>query len=132
MGMSFLCDTNVAIYFLNDQFDEIASEFVDNTIKVDSAKLSVISELELLSWNPKTHSDIFTIQRFVDDCNVLELDDLTKIYTVDIRRRYKLKLPDAIIAATAIANDLTLVSRNCRDFKKVKQLQFVNPFDSTN
>jgi predicted nucleic acid-binding protein len=130
--MSYLWDTNVAIYFLNDQFSASAAKYVDDTVKTESPSISVISELELLSWSPKVEIDIITIHRFVGDCQVMELDDLTKINTIEIRRRYKLKLPDAIIAATAISKNYTLISRNSKDFRKIENLKFVNPFDFKN
>lgn len=42
---------------------------------------------------------------------------------------YKIKLPDAIIAATALANNKILVTRNVDDFMKVKSLEIFNPFE---
>ena len=47
---------------------------------------------------------------------------------IQIRIDYTIKLPDAIIAATAIAHDLTLISRNDRDFRKISGLKYINPF----
>ena len=44
-----------------------------------------------------------------------------------IRKSYKLKLPDAIIAASAVVNDYTLIADNDKDFKKVKELKYINP-----
>jgi predicted nucleic acid-binding protein len=40
---------------------------------------------------------------------------------------HKLKLPDAIIAATAIDNNFTLIADNDADFKKVPGLKYINP-----
>ncbi|WP_425571141.1 PIN domain-containing protein [Olivibacter ginsenosidimutans] len=48
--------------------------------------------------------------------------------TIKIRRRYSIKLPDAIIAATAISHKLTLITRNTKDFSAIKGLKSVNPF----
>jgi predicted nucleic acid-binding protein len=47
---------------------------------------------------------------------------------VKIRRDKKIKPPDAIIAATAIANDYTLISNNDKDFKVIKGLKYINPY----
>jgi predicted nucleic acid-binding protein len=47
--------------------------------------------------------------------------------TISIRKKRKLKITDAIIAATAIVNGLTLVSDNDRDFKKIAGLKYINP-----
>ncbi|MCY7359025.1 MAG: PIN domain-containing protein [Rudanella sp.] len=47
--------------------------------------------------------------------------------TVEIRQVYRIKIPDAIIAATALIHDLILLSDNDRDFGKISRLQYVNP-----
>jgi hypothetical protein len=48
--------------------------------------------------------------------------------TIKLRRNYKIKLPDAIIAATALNNDFVLVTRNEQDFNNIKNTQIFNPF----
>lgn len=40
-----------------------------------------------------------------------------------------MKTPDAIIAATALANDFTLITRNIKDFKNIEGFKLVNPHD---
>jgi len=47
---------------------------------------------------------------------------------IDIKRTYKIKLSDAVIAATALSNNLILVTRNTDDFKGVIDLEIYNPF----
>lgn len=49
--------------------------------------------------------------------------------TILIRRQYKIKLPDAIIAATALVHNLILVTRNTSDFKNIPELQLINPWE---
>jgi len=49
-------------------------------------------------------------------------------YCVNIRREKKIKTPDAIIAAVAIANDFMLISNNDKDFKEIKGLKYINPY----
>jgi len=46
---------------------------------------------------------------------------------VEIRKHHRIKLPDAIIAATAMAGNLVLISRNTDDFKNL-DLKVLNPF----
>jgi predicted nucleic acid-binding protein len=48
--------------------------------------------------------------------------------SIDIRKKNKTKLPDAIIAATALVYDLVLISRNVSDFKNIEGLQLVDPY----
>jgi predicted nucleic acid-binding protein len=57
--------------------------------------------------------------------------DLTKEIvdqTITIRKAHKIKLPDAIISATAMVNNFTLISRNAKDFKKISKLKFWDPY----
>jgi predicted nucleic acid-binding protein len=49
--------------------------------------------------------------------------------TAEIRKAHKVKLPDAIIAATAVEFDLTLLTRNTNDFKNIEALKLANPFE---
>ena len=48
--------------------------------------------------------------------------------TAKIRRIYRTALPDALIAAWALAMTSTLVTRNIQDFQQINDLSFVNPF----
>jgi predicted nucleic acid-binding protein len=48
--------------------------------------------------------------------------------SIDLRRNFKIKLPDAVIAATAIHNNLILVTRNIKDFKDMEDLEIYSPF----
>ncbi len=52
-----------------------------------------------------------------------------KLKTVEIRKLYKIKLPDAIIAATAMTNNLILLSRNVSDFNQIDGLNLINPWE---
>ena len=48
--------------------------------------------------------------------------------TIAIRKNLRIKIPDAIIAATALEYSLQLVSRNEEDFAQIQDLKLVNPF----
>ena len=69
------------------------------------------------------------LRSFINDALVIELGQSIKIRTADIRRAHHIKLPDAIIAATAIVYGLTIISRNVGDFKKIDGLVCINPWD---
>lgn len=47
--------------------------------------------------------------------------------TIAIREIYKIKLPDAIITATALVYNLTLITRNISDFQNIESLKIINP-----
>jgi predicted nucleic acid-binding protein len=48
---------------------------------------------------------------------------------IENRKAHKTKLPDAIIAATALVNELIIITRNTKDFDKIKGLEVLNPYD---
>jgi predicted nucleic acid-binding protein len=72
--------------------------------------ISVISQIEVLRFNAHAHA-MKVLSDFVDSSIILSLDDNIKV-TIDFCRQSKIKLPDAIIAATALVHNQTLLTRN--------------------
>lgn len=66
---------------------------------------------------------------FISDTRVIELEQAIKLKTADIRKQHKIKLPDAIIAATAVIYDLTLISHNTKDFQDIAGMATYNPWE---
>jgi len=64
---------------------------------------------------------------FIEASNVFLLTEPIVLKTIEIRKESKIKLPDAIIAATALVHQLPLVSRKTGDFKNVPGLVIINP-----
>jgi predicted nucleic acid-binding protein len=57
------------------------------------------------------------------------LNDKVVNKTIELRRKHKKKLPDTIIATTAIVHGLTLATRNVTDFKSIENLPILNPWN---
>lgn len=130
MGPRFLIDSNIAIYFRAAKLPDAAKDFVQKALESDSCSLSVISKMEMLGWNFADKHEEQAAVRFVSDLNLLNLTSETVDKTIEIRRKLpKTKLPDAIIAATALVHGLALLTRNTADFSKIEGLDLVNPFD---
>ena len=129
MGVKYLWDSNIAIYYLQRQFPLPVEQFIDGILKENQPFLSAISEIELLCWKSPLQRDTDLLQGFLDDSLIIELDKRIKLTTADIRKVHKVKLPDAIIAATAIVYNLSLITRNTSDFKKIEGLTIVDPWD---
>ena len=90
--------------------------------------ISVITKIELLGFNaPDEHSR--TLIDFTNDSVLLELLPSVIDKSIEIRKTYKAKLPDTIIAATALIGNLVLISRNLSDFKNIEGLQVIDPYD---
>jgi len=129
MGLNYLCDTNTIIYFLQRQFSEAAELYIDELFKREQPVMSTITEIELLSWKPVSETDDEIIKKFIGDSKVIELEPAIKTKASEIRKKTGTKLPDAIIAATALVYNLTLITRNIKDFKKVGEISIVNPWE---
>lgn len=129
MGVKYLWDTNTAIYYLQQQFPSSAEQFIDSILSDSSPAISVITEIELLCWKTATEKDLEVLHNFINDSLVFELEKDIKLKTADIRKAHKIKLPDAIIAATVLTHDLTLLTRNESDFKNIDGLNLVNPYE---
>ena len=98
-------DTNTAIYFLQQQFPPGAEKFMDDLVKDERLVISAITEIELLCWKAATEKDLEVLHNFINDALVIELEQPIKLKTAYIRKAHKIKLPDAIIAATALVYD---------------------------
>ncbi len=129
MGIKYLWDTNTAIYFLQQQFPKHAEKIIDKSLKEGQPCISAITEIELLCWKAASQKDLEAINLFISNVLVIEIEQDIKIKTVDIRKKYKIKLPDAIIAATALVYDLTLITRNITDFKNITALKTLDPYN---
>jgi predicted nucleic acid-binding protein len=115
MGKKLLLDTNIAIYFLL------------TAIPANEVEISFITKIELLAYPSITPEEEMAAQTFLSFFNIITIDASIINKTIAIRKEVKIKLPDAIIAATALVNNLQLLSSNLQDFSKVEDLTIINP-----
>lgn len=127
MGTDYLIDTNIAIYFLDGLLPPASLPFIRSVFEGNFA-VSIITKIELLGWQFPDSSKMDITERFLDCSMIFFLDDAVVEQTIFLRRTHKIKLPDALIAATAMVNDLTLLSRNDKDFTAIPTLKYFNPF----
>jgi predicted nucleic acid-binding protein len=121
----YLIDFNVVIDYLGQKLSETGMDFMNGIIDA-VPNVSVITKIEVLGFSaPDEHSQM--LSNFMNDAKVLDLSSKVVDVSIDIRKRYKTKLPDAIIAATALAHGFVLISRNISDFKDIKGLQVIDP-----
>ena len=126
-GRKYLLDTNAIIQLLKGNA-ELSALLAD----ADFVSTSVIAEMEYLSFPDLPENDVAIFQIFKSRVKVYGIPSdnmaLTQL-AVDARKMFKMKLPDAIIAATARANDLTILTADDH-FKPLKepwQVRFYSP-----
>jgi predicted nucleic acid-binding protein len=124
MGQGYLVDTNTIIDYLENKLPEKSNKLIDNII----IQFSVISRIELLVWKKATDDQLKILNDFISSSTVFDLNESIILKSIEIRKNYHLKLPDAIIAATAVVNNLPLLTRNISDFEKVIQIKCIDPY----
>jgi len=117
-GNSLLIDTNIALYLLNG--DTTIADLLNGR----DIHISFITELELLGFQGIRKEDISFINGLLDSCIIIDLNQAIKRATINLKQNYKIKLPDAIIAATSIYMNLPLISAD-KNFDRIDDLQFI-------
>lgn len=127
MEQKYLIDTNIIIYHFKDEIPEHSTGLIKN-IFYESFNISAISKIEFLGWHDFFEEQYNQTEAFLSKANVISISEDITSKTIQIKRRQKIKLPDAIIAATCLVHDLTLITRNEKDFEGIKGLTIFNPF----
>lgn len=126
MEQRFLIDTNVIIDYTSDRFDDKGSVFVENIFNTDF-NTSIIVKIEVLGYNDVT-TRMQLLEEFLATATIIPLDIAVTQKAIEIRRIKKIKLGDAILAATALVYNLTIITRNTSDFKNIDGLIYINPY----
>jgi predicted nucleic acid-binding protein len=117
-GGELFIDTNIILYLLNG--DKTISEL----LKGKSIFISFITELELLGFKDLNPEGISVIKEFLADISILDIDAQIKTNVIALRNKYSIKLPDAIIAASALNRNITFISAD-KGFEKIKELDLM-------
>ena len=107
--MKALFDSNILIDYLNGHAPA-AEEFAKYQVKL----ISLISWVEVLVGVPEAHQK--TVKAFLSQFEVINIDVDICEQAISIRKTKKMKLPDALILATANVHSALLVTRNTKDF----------------
>jgi len=109
MNGKFVIDTNTIINHL--QGLQPCSNFVEG-LRPEYGFISVITRMELLAWDGLTSIGEKQIQSYLGLVKTVLLSEPIENEAIVLRRKTRLKLPDAIIAATAVVCDATLVTND--------------------
>jgi len=122
----YLIDTNILIY--HTKGSQLTIDFITTLIAQHSFNISILTKIEFLGWNKHTPDGFERCNRLIEQANIYLLDDNIANKAIELRRKIKIKLADAVIAATALANNFKLATKNIDDFKVIEGLELVNPF----
>lgn len=118
-------DSSVLILFLNDALPEPSVSLLAESLQVGQALISSIVRAEVLAWPGHTDVSLAAATCLLDACQLVPVDALLANEAARIRRETGLKLPDALIAATALQESSALVTANGKDFRRVPGLVLV-------
>ncbi len=122
-----LFDSNIVIYAQNPEHGKLRQAIAGNR-----AAVSAITYLEVLGYHRLAEEDRKDFEALFASTKILPISDEVLRQAVKLRQMKKMSLGDAIIAATALLYDETLVTRNAKDFAWISGLNLLNPFDQSN
>lgn len=124
--MGYVIDSNAVIDYLGGLMPQSGMSFMNSIIN-ETPIISIITQIEVLGFNNPAEIEVL-LDHFIQDSLVISLNDEIVKTTIAIRKKSKIKTPDAIIAATAIVLDYALITRNTGDFKKINSLKLLDPW----
>ena len=125
MSGNVIFDTNIVIY-LSKKLLAPEKVFTENIMY----SISIISKMELLGYAFNSNLEENYISELIDSLNVVPLNDAVVNMTIAIRKNNRIKLPDAIIYATAQVMNGKLLTNNIADFEKINgNVEIFNPLN---
>ena len=121
--MARLLDSNILIYAAQPEH-----AFLDEWLEALDTALSAISITEILGYEGITSDDEELFEAMFAQLIMQPVSETILRRAAGLRRVRKIKLGDAIIAATALETDRQLVTRNEQDFRGIQGLRVINPF----
>ena len=126
MSIRCLIDTNVLIDYINGNAAPAFAANVEQAF-VEGSVVSVITTMELLGWRGHSEQSRRDAENLLRGMGELGLARPVVDQVITLRSQLAIKLPDAIVAATALIEGLPLMTSNSGDFKAVPGLTLLDP-----
>jgi predicted nucleic acid-binding protein len=108
-GNKYLLDTNFILGILKSD-PIVLAQISKRQLRVGECSYSAITRMELLGFQGITREEAALISQKLDCLTYLPLTEHIANVVIDLRQARKIKLPDAIIAATALCSRIELLS----------------------
>lgn len=120
-----LLDSNIIIYAALPEYAAL-----QDFIAKHAPAVSAISRVEVLGYHLLTETDRRNFEAFFAAATVLPISDSVLSKAVGLRQIRKMSLGDAVIAGTALAHKLRLVTKDTQDFQWIDGLTLLDPLES--
>ena len=104
-----LLDTNIVIDYLNGD-----TRALEEIKRYDSIAISIITYIEVLVGVPQTLQD--RVKSYLESLHIVDVSKAVATQAIDVRQRYHMKIPDALILASAQHIQALCVTRDTKDF----------------
>ena len=108
--------------------DTVSEFFSESFLNKNYVVISPIVRIELLCFSGLSDDEAEVIEDFLSQFDSIPISRKIENQTIALKRKHKIKLPDAVIAATALCQQAVLVTRNFYDFQDIAELKLENPF----
>lgn len=117
-----LLDSNILIYASKGEFsfDELFDQY-------DEFYISVITFIEVMGFDFKNEIEEKLIREYLNFFDIIYLDSEIAEITIKIRKEKKIKLPDALILATAVSKGCSILTKNEQDFYSYESVNIIAP-----
>jgi hypothetical protein len=118
-----LIDSNIIIYSAKPEHADLRKFIAQHAPAV-----SAVSYVEVLGYHRLADRERIYFDAFFAAASILGLSQVVLEQAVRLRQIAKMTLGDSLIAGTALSHDLTLVTRNTKDFDWIEGLAVLDPF----
>jgi hypothetical protein len=120
----YLIDTNITLYYFGQMLSAESESFLDKLF-ISSYYISIINRIELLGYNQINKEESKALNSFINNAEVIWLNESIVLKTIELRQKYNVKLPDAMIAASCLDNNYCLITNNVKDFSRIEGLKIL-------
>jgi len=106
-GARFLLDTNIILGLMKGNVDAVTKL---KKLNLNNCSFSSVTRMELLGFPDITEDEIKIISTLLNQMTQLTISRAIEDKTIHLKQQHRIKLPDAIILATAITNQIELLT----------------------